>query len=120
MASEKIEKISKITSKLEEVTKEPNKEYFQSLMQQQKVDVEPTSQIETASKIKVEPTGLEEIDLAKKTESTLFDEVRQLSQKVDFASHSSSGELASKAHDVIAEIDTLKNKLQTPNLKIKS
>ena len=110
MAIEKIDKLRKIGKKLKPQgpVAEPNKDYFESLMRQRRVQTEST-----------QPTHTEQKDLAKKTENTIFDEVRELNKKVDFATRSSPGELAAQADDVIAQIDTLKNKLETPNLEIK-
>jgi len=110
MALEKIDKIKKIAKnyKPQQLVKEPNKDYFESLMQQRQVQTERT-QVET-----------EQNKVAKKTENNLFDQVRELNQRVDYATRSSSGELASQAEDVIAQIDILKNKLETPDLEIKN
>jgi flagellar hook-basal body complex protein FliE len=108
MAIEKIDKIKKIGKKFkpQRPVAEPNKDYFESLMKQRRV--------------KTEETATEQKALAKKTENTLFDEVRELNQKVDHATRSSPGELAAQADDVIAQIDILKDKLQTPDLEIKN
>jgi hypothetical protein len=111
MAIEKIDKLKKIDKKvkLEIPAQEPNKEHFEALMRQRQVKTEEVQGIQ----------GIEK-ELAKKTESTIFDEVKELGQRVDFASKSTPHELASQAEGVIAEIDVLKNKLETPNLEIKS
>jgi len=108
MAIEKIDKIRKIGKKFKPQgpVAEPNKDYFESLMKQRRV--------------KTEPTHTEQKELAKKTENTIFDEVRELNKKVDHATRSSPGELAAQADDVIAQIDILKSKLETPDLEIKS
>jgi hypothetical protein len=109
MAVDKIDRIKKIGQKLKPEVQEPNKDYFESLMKQRRVKVEDNPGALAA----------QQKDLAKKTENTLFDEVRELNKKVDHATRSSPNELASQADDVIAQIDILKDKLETPNLEIK-
>jgi hypothetical protein len=108
MALERIDKIRKIGKKLKPQgpLHEPNKDYFEALMRQRNV--------------KTEAVQTEQKALAQKTEKTLFDEVRELNKKINYATRSSPGELASQADDVVAQIDMLKNKLETPDLEIKS
>lgn len=108
MALDKIERISKVSKKLkaETLPQEPNKDYFDALMRQRKVSTEVVTDVH-ANK---EATKV----------NSLFDEVRDLSKKADHVTRSSPSELAAQADDVIAQIDTLKNKLETPNLEIKS
>jgi hypothetical protein len=108
MAVDKIDRIKKISQKLKPEVQEPNKDYFESLMRQRKVQVEDPNALASQQK-----------DLAKKTENTIFDEVRELNKKVEHATRSSPNELASQADDAIAQIDILKDKLETPNLEIK-
>ncbi|MFQ5728822.1 MAG: hypothetical protein ACE5GN_00485 [Waddliaceae bacterium] len=107
MALERVDKIKKIGKKLKPIApaQEPNKDYFEALMRQRNV--------------KTEGTGANLKDTSK-TIGNLFDEVRNLNQKVDHATRSSPQELAALSEDVISQIDTLKDKLQTPNLEIKS
>lgn len=50
----------------------------------------------------------------------LLDEVRDLSQRTDYVIHSSPSELALKVDDVVAQIDSIKQTLETPNLQLKS
>ena len=109
MALEKIDKIKKVSQKLQPQTRvqEPNKDYFDALMQQRRVTVEQT---EAVSKEAPE----------KANAATLFDEVKNLNQRPSVATRSSSNELVAQAEDVIAQIDTLKTKLETPELDIKS
>lgn len=108
MALEKIDKIKKISTKIQPQTRiqEPNKDYFDSLMQQKRVTVDKAE-------------GLEK-NASEKAGATLFDEVRKLNQRPDIATRSSPNELVAQAEDVIAQIDTLKTKLETPELDIKS
>ncbi|ADI38960.1 type III secretion ATPase [Waddlia chondrophila 2032/99] len=108
MALEKIDKIKKVSTKLEPQTRihEPNKDYFDALMQQQRVTAE---KVEASSK-----------DASEKAGATLFDEVQNLNRRPDIATRSSPNELVAQAEDVIAQIDTLKTKLETPELNIKS
>lgn len=107
MAIEKIDKIKKLSKKLKPQVppQEPNKDYFDALMRQRSV--------------KTEAVSTEHKDKTAKTANNLFDEVRDLNQKVNNFTRSSPQELANQAEDVIAQIDTLKNKLETPNLEIK-
>ena len=109
MALERVDKIKKIGKKLKPIapTQEPNKDYFEALMRQRNVKTEGTS---TDQKDKS----------TQKAVGTLFDEVRNLNQKVDHATRSSPEELAALSEDVISQIDTLKDKLQTPDLEVKS
>lgn len=109
MAVDKIDRIKKVSQQLKErPVQEPNKDYFESLMRQRRVTVEDNAGIATQQKTE-----------AKNTEHTLFDEVRELNKKADHATRSSPNELAAQAEDVIAQIDILKDKLETPNLEIK-
>ncbi len=108
MALEKIDKIKKVSQKLKPLTRvqEPNKDYFDALMQQQRVTAGKTEGISK--------------DATEKAGATLFDEVRSLNQRPDVATRSSPNDLVAQAEDVIAQIDTLKTKLETPELDIKS
>ncbi len=110
MAIDKIDRIKKISQKLKQegAVNEPNKDYFESLMKQRRVKVEDNAAV-----------AAEQKEAAKRTESTLFDEVRELNKRPEHITRSSSGELASQTDDAIAQIDILKNKLETPNLEIK-
>jgi len=111
MAVDKIDRIKKVSQKItEKPVQEPNKDYFESLMRQRKVKVEDNPAV----------TAAVQKDLARKTENTLFDEVRELNMKTDHATRSSPHELEAQAKDVIAQIDILKDKLETPNLEIKA
>lgn len=105
MAVDKIDRISKVGKKLkaQALPQEPNKDYFEALMRQRRVSSEAVTD---ASKDAVKV-------------NSLFDEVRDLNKKVDHVARSSPDELAAQAEDVVAQIDTLKNKLETPNLEIK-
>ena len=114
MALEKIDKIKQISKKLKPQAPihEPNKDYFEALMRQRRVKTEATqNDAQDIAKNKSEKT--------EKVENTLFDEVRNLNKKVNYATRSSPEELAFQAEDVIAQIDTLKTKLETPDLQIK-
>lgn len=108
MALDKIDKIKKVSSKLNSLARvqEPNKDYFDSLMQQKNVTAEKA---EGVSK-----------DVSEKAGATLFDEVKNLNQRPEVATRSSSHDLVAQAEDVIAQIDTLKTKLETPELDIKN
>lgn len=106
--SDKIERIKKVGKKLkpQRPVQEPNKDYFDQLMRQRRVEVEPPTN-EAATK-NVKEAG------------SIFDEVRELNKKTNYLTHSSSEELAKQSEDVIAQIDELKHKLETPNLEIKT
>lgn len=108
MALEQIDKIKSISTKIKPQTRiqEPNKDYFDSLMQQKRVTVDKTE-------------GLAN-EASEKAGATLFDEIRSLNQRHEVATRSSPSELVAQAEDVIAQIDTLKTKLETPELDIKS
>lgn len=106
----KIEKIGKISSSdtTEKVSVvehfEPNKEHFDSLMagespQKKIVDVEPVA-VETTSK------------------NSLMDEVRNLHFK-EGSTVASAEHLTAKTKEIIAQIDTAKEKLSDPNLNLK-
>lgn len=104
MAIEKIDKIRQVGKKVEPhaIQKEPNKDYFESLMNQRKVEADRTVQ-QTA-------------EVPNRTENTVFD----LSQKTERTTLSSPRELAARTDDVVAQIETLKHKLETPDLEIKN
>ena len=108
MALEKISKVKKITQEVapKSVAEQPNKDYFESLMNQRRVQTEAGHQAQK--------------EQAKDTEKSLFDEVRELNQKVNFAKRSTPDQLSKQVEDVIAEIDILRNKLETPGLEIKA
>src|ERR1700733_1947698 len=104
MALDKIERVSKVGNKLKVGTlpQEPGRDYFDALVRQGKVSTEVVADMHTVAKV-----------------SSLFDEVRDLGKKADHVTRSSPNELATQAEDVVAQIDLLKNKLETPNLEIK-
>lgn len=107
-STDKIDKIKRITSKLrpQAPINEPNKDYFESLMKQRRV----------------EPSNTEAVakDTPEKTLNTLFDEAKTANQIADNSTRSTSKELVVQAEDVIAQIDMLKTKLETPDLEIKN
>lgn len=82
----------------------PNKDYFEALMQQGRPE---------------KSAAIEATDAAVRRPS-LMDEVRDLSNKADHIHRSNPKDLVTQAQDVIAQIDTIKDKLNTPNLEIKS
>jgi len=106
MAVDKIAKISKIGNQLKTriVAPEPNQDHFESLMRQRRVSTD-----NAAAAGGKDATAV----------TSLFDEVRELNKKVEHVARSSPNELSAQAEDVVAQIDTLKNKLETPNLEIK-
>lgn len=119
MPTDKIEKVKAITKKLkpEAPGLEPNQDHFEALMRQRSTKVEPTAneQQNVAAK---EVANTEQVT---KVENTLFDEVRRLNQKVENVSRTASPQdLVVQADDVVSQIGSLKDKLETPNLDIKS
>jgi len=112
MTYEKIEEVKKISRGAKAVDVEsmedqmpaaaPDKERFDSLM---KIAPQKTAAIEP-------------IDARLKP--SLMDEVSNLSHKVDSISKISPKALVAQAQEVISQIETIKEKLATPNLEIKS
>lgn len=107
MVAEKIDKIAKVGKKVspQGPQTEPNKDYFEALMQQRRVTTEQTTAQQT-----------EEIRKA----PTLMDEVSELNHKVNQAQKASPQQIAAQAEDIIAQIDEIKSKLDDKNLKIKA
>lgn len=107
MAIDKIDKIKKISGKVKAHAPqlEPNKDYFEALMRQKKVKDQTAieTQQETPTKI-----------------NSVFDEARVMNEKPNYATRSSPTEVVAQAEDVVAQIDMLKTKLETPDLEIKS
>jgi hypothetical protein len=103
-----IEKIEKISSALKKIVEAPSKmanlDHFEALMKQRTV--------------KAEPIAMEKVDVAGKMNSPM-DEVREIGRKQGQVNSTSPYDLASQTQDVVAQIDTLKNKLQTPDLNLK-
>lgn len=83
----------------------PNKEHFDNLMDKP-VD-SATHKVPDAESI--EPVS----------KSSLMDEVRNLNQRVDRFSTVNPKELVAQANEVINHIESIKQKLATPNLEIK-
>lgn len=106
---DKIEKIKKISQSPEpqKLVQEPNRDYFEALMQQKSVQVEPSQEASAAQ-------------IAKETQKSLFDEVRELNSKTAGLPRSSSTEIVSRAEEVVAQIDVLKSKLETPGAEIQT
>lgn len=98
---EKLDKLQKIDKSLKPEGPEgqANQDHFEALMNQQtaKVDSEATT----------------------KQPNSLLDEVREANRSADHVSRSSSSDLVVQTQDIIAQIDTIKHKLETPNLDLK-
>ncbi len=95
-------KAPKITPPSEDVTRvAPNKDYFEALMQQKPKQVEAIGQMDPATK------------------PSIFDQMRDLNHHVDQVTHLSPKDLAVQSEKVIAQIQEVKNHLQTPNLELK-
>jgi hypothetical protein len=107
MAKE-IEKIEKVTRgaefdiKPEKISQPPNAEYFEELMRQRSVNTDVAVMEQSGAK------------------PSLEDAVRELSQKTHNLTRATPLELAKHSEDIIAQIDTLKSKLQTPDLDLRS
>lgn len=110
-AEEKIEKIGKITRAARPDTDSlvdtqqfdrmaPNKDHFDSLVK--------TTQQVGAVEEKIEPV----------TKSSLMDEVKNLNQQVDHFSRINPSELIAQVDKVVNRIDTIKQKLREPDLKL--
>lgn len=109
---EKIEKIEKIDKSLrasedgvtevEEVERmPPNKQHFDELVNNPPAKVAVAESIEPVSK------------------TSLMDEVRNLNQRVDGFTKIKTKDLVAQADEVVNQISTIKEKLQTPNLELK-
>ncbi len=107
MSIDKIEKIKHVGGKtLKQAPQlEPNKDYFEALMRQKRVEPDPALTIAKNEE-------------AIKTHS-LFDEVRQSNRRPDQTARSSPDDLVAQATDVVSQIDLLKTKLETPDLQVK-
>lgn len=111
MALEKIDRIKKISSKLAQAKRiqEPaNKDYFEALMKQKSIATEQTEKAESLAK-----------DASAKANGTIFDEAKSTGFAKAAVAPSEPTELVAQAKDVIAQIDILKTKLETPDLTIK-
>lgn len=114
---DKIEKIEKVTDAartadggIDEVRDidrlPPNKDHFDSLVNNNTGEQKSTRNIVSE---KVEPV----------TKSSLMDEVRNLNLKVDRFSKVNPKVLVAQADEVVKQIETIKNKLKTPDLELK-
>lgn len=116
---EKIEEVKKVKGTDNPVTPEdlqeaqeqtrlpPDKERFDSLMTQQ------------TDQGKKSTTAVAEDRVEPVTKSSLMDEVRNLNQKVDGFTKIPPTQLVAQANEVINHIESIKQKLSTPNLEIK-
>jgi hypothetical protein len=86
----------------------PNKEYFEALMNQE----QQPGQRENPIAIQPAQTG--------PTKPSLVDEVRDLGRKADHVSRANLKDLVAQSQEVINQIDSIKQKLNTPNLEIKA
>lgn len=102
---DKVKKISQEVSRPEGPSREANKDYFEALMNQKRVKVDHVAEVQKQS--------------AKQVENSLFDEVRELSHKVDGTAKISPVEVASQAESLVAQIDTIKDQLSAPGIQIK-
>lgn len=119
MAIDKIDEIKKITSAMkssgvqEDVSLEqeelvrtaPNREKFQALLETEQAK-------ETAAVLRTEEAS----ETHKK--NSLFDEVREVQSKADQVRKGTAKDLVAQAQEVVAKIDDIKAKLQTPDLEI--
>lgn len=107
-AQEEIESISKVTLDSPSAVKgpsqivervAPNKEHFDRAL-----GFEPKQQV---------------LQSPAEAKASLLDEIRTLNRNVEQAHKANPEHLAQKAKDLVAQIDEIKSKLETPNLKIK-
>lgn len=116
-AEDKIEKIEKIEEsarsadglrdEVENIERlPPNKDHFDSLVNNPN-EQKPTKR--TVVSEQIEPV----------TKSSLMDEVRNLNLKVDRFSKVNSKDLVAQADEAVKQIETIKNKLKTPDLDLK-
>lgn len=114
-ADDKIEKIEKISDsakaadgsrdEVQELERQaPNKEHFDSLVTNTNEQKSPRRTVSEA----IEPVS----------KSSLMDEVRNLNNKVDRFKVNPK-DLVAQAEDAVKQIETIKNKLNTPNLELK-
>jgi hypothetical protein len=106
MPYDKIEKIEKISEKIEKVAQDPGNiadpDHFAALMRQQSAKTDLTvAQKEPSAKI-----------------DNPFDTVRELNQSTNPENVPTANDIVTQTQDVIGKIDTLKEKLATPNLEI--
>lgn len=116
--SDKIEKIEKISDAsrtadggLDEVQDPqrlpPNKEHFSFLVNNNQ---EQKASTRTTVEDKVDPV----------TKSSLMDEVRNLNMRVDRFTKINPKDLVAQADDVVKQMETIKTKLKTPELELKT
>jgi len=116
-AEEKIEKIEKVEDsarsaeglrdEVENIERlPPNKDHFDSLVN---TPNEQKSTKRTVVSDQIEPV----------TKSSLMDEVRNLNLKVDRFSKVNPKDLVAQADEAVKQIETIKHKLQTPDLELK-
>ncbi len=108
---DKVEKVESVRSKrkAQEVAKpedyaaraQPNKEHFESLLNAQKTTVQRNEVTEKE---------------LKKTQ--LMEQVREVGGRVDTLKRLTPEEIVAQTKDVISEVDKIKKKLQTPDLRI--
>lgn len=107
---EKIEKVSKVESKRRGETDDsvemvdrapPNKEHFDALLDAEKATVKRVETSDTEMK-----------------KTTLMEEIREVGGRVENLKRKTPEEIASQTRDVISQVDEIKKKLQTPDLKI--
>ncbi|MGA8165228.1 MAG: hypothetical protein WB791_09430 [Waddliaceae bacterium] len=109
--AEKISKIARIATKISKQVPiaEPNRDYFEALMNQRRVKTASSEEVAAAAK-----QGNEKVN-------TLFDEVKALNRKVNaVTTESSPRNLVAQAEDAVGQIEVIKDKLETPNLNLKS
>lgn len=114
MALEKIEEIKKISKNAKAANEgiddslmermPPNKDRFDNLVSK----AEPVE--------KLDPVDNRRVDTKK---TSLMDEVRSLDRKVNDVHNITPDKLVAQAQDVVAKMDEIKSKLNSPNLELK-
>jgi len=98
---QKISKIQRDASKIAELDNlpkmriNPNEERFNAAMERTQVQHDPA---------------------AKKAKANLMDEIRDLNRRVDFATKATPEKLQKQVHQVVADMENVKQKLKTPGL----
>lgn len=89
----------------------PNKEHFDNMMARE-TPVKEATTVQKVEPAHVNPKG----------QPSLMDQIRELNQKVDYVSKANytHKDLLAQSQQVITQIDTIKSKLTTPNLELKS
>lgn len=128
---QKIQKVSKAFKQVQQI-QAPDKSKFDDMMRKAEEKIEATKAHQTEglkaqdqqTQQRVQETQkIDDLTAQRATEArrkpTLIEEVRNLHKKVDRVSKGTPEQLVAQARDVIEKIETLKNQLGSPDLKLK-